>query len=160
SSVLPVPGGPTRSTARDAAAKPLEFCRVAQEFDDLLEIEFGFVDTRNVLEGDATMRFGEQLGAAFTEAERLAAGALHLPRQENPHADQRDEWQPRDQQRNEPRHVVRLRARSDLHTFIVEALNQRWIARRVGLEGASVGIGAVNFRTLDEHVAHPALVDV
>ena len=146
--------------ARNAPAEPLEFCRIAQEFDDLLQIELGLVDAGHVLEGDAAMRFGQQLGAALAEAERLAAGALHLARQENPHADQRHERQPRDQQRHEPGHVVGLRTRRDRDALVVEALHQGRVARRIGLEGAAVGEGAVDFRSLDEDVAHATLIDL
>ena len=146
--------------ARNASAEPLEFCRIAQEFDDLLQIQLGFVDAGHVLEGDAAMRLGEQLGARLAEAERLAAGALHLPRQENPHADQRDERQPGDQQRDEPRHVVARRPRGDRDALVIEVLHQRRIARRVGLEGAAVGESAVDFRTLDQDVADAALIDL
>ena len=95
-----------QQAARDAPAEPLEFAGIAQEFDDLLQVELGLVDARHVLEGHAAVRLGQKLGAALAEAERLAAGALHLPRQENPHADQRHERQPRNQQRNEPGHVL------------------------------------------------------
>ena len=91
--------------ARNLAAEPLELAGIAQELDDLLQVLLGLVDAGDVLEGDAAMRLGEQLGARLAEAHRLAAGALHLARQENPHADQRDERQPRDQQRDEPRHA-------------------------------------------------------
>ena len=146
--------------ARDAPAEPLEFARIAQEFDDLLQVLLGLVDAGDVLEGDAAMRLGEKLGAALAEAERLAAGPLHLPGQENPHADQRDERQPRDQQRHEPRHVLGLRPRRDRDALAVEPLDQRRIVRRIGLEGAAVGEGAVDFGTLDQHVAHAALVDL
>ena len=146
--------------ARNAAAEPLELAGIAQELDDLLEILLGLVDAGDVLEGDAAVRLGQQLGAALAEAERLAAGSLHLPRQEYPHADQRDERQPRDQERHEPRHVVLLRPRGDRHALAVEPLDQAGIVRRVGLEAAAVGEGAVNFRSLDHHVAHAALVDL
>ena len=37
------------------AAEPLEFVRVFEEFDDLLKIFLGFIDTRHVLEGHAAM---------------------------------------------------------------------------------------------------------
>ena len=94
-SVLPVPGGPTSSTPRGMlAAEPLELAGIAQEFDDLLQVLLGLVDAGDVLEGDAAMRLGQKLGARLAEAQRLAAGALHLARQEYPHADQRDERQP------------------------------------------------------------------
>ena len=83
--------------ARDPAAEPLEFGRIAQEFDDLLQIELGLVDAGHVFEGDAAMRLGEKFGARLAKTQRLAAGALHLARQENPDADQRHERQPGDQ---------------------------------------------------------------
>ena len=74
--------------ARNAPAQPLELAWVAQEFDDFLQILLGFVDAGDVFKGDAAVRLGEQLGARLAEAERLAARSLHLPRQEDPHADQ------------------------------------------------------------------------
>ena len=81
-SVLPVPGGPTRSTPR--GIRPPSrwiFSGIAQEFDDLLQILLGFIDAGNVLEGDAAMRLGQHLGARLAKAHRLAGAALHLPRQ-------------------------------------------------------------------------------
>jgi hypothetical protein len=125
-----------------------------------MQIELGLVDAGHVLEGDAAMRLGQKLGAALAEAERLAAGALHLARQENPHADQRDKRQPGDQQRHEPGHVLGLRSRRDRNALIVKPLHQRRVARRIGLEGAAVGKGAVDFRPLDQNIANPALIDL
>ena len=49
--------------ARNASAEPLEFCRVAQELDDLLQVLLGLVDARHVLKGDPAMRLGQKLGA-------------------------------------------------------------------------------------------------
>src|SRR5262249_15393886 len=83
-------------------AEPLEFRGIAQEFDNFLQIELGFVDAGDVLECDAAVRLGQKLGSTLAKAERLAAGALHLPRQEDPNADQGDKRQPRNQQRNQP----------------------------------------------------------
>ena len=144
--------------ARNLAAEPLEFSGVAQELDDLLQVLLGFVDARDVLEGDAAVRLGQKLCPRLAEAERLAAGALHLPGQENPHADQRDERQPRQQQRHEPRHVVLLGARGDRDALAVEALDQGRIRRGIGLEAAAVGEVAVDFRALDQDVANAALL--
>src|SRR6187402_594687 len=93
--VLPVPGGPTRSTPRGLR---------------------------------------QHLGARLAKAHRLASAALHLPRQEDPHADQRDEGQPGDQQRDEPRHVIAGGLRGDRDLAVIEALHQGRIVRRVGLE--------------------------
>ena len=52
-----------------------------------------------------------------------------------------------------------LRARRDGNALTVEALDQGWVSGGVGLEAAPVREGAVNFRTLDQDVAHAALVD-
>ena len=146
--------------ARNASAEPLELAGIAQELDDLLQVLLGLVDAGDVLEGDAAVRLGQKLGARLAEAERLAARPLHLPRQEDPHADQRDERQPRHQQRHEPRHVVLLRPRGDLHALAVEPLHQARIVRRIGVEAAAVGEGAVDLRPLDDDVAHAALIDL
>ena len=59
--------------ARNASAQALEFSRIAQEFDDLLQIRLGLIDAGDVLEGDAAMRLRQQFGARLAEAERLAA---------------------------------------------------------------------------------------
>ena len=146
--------------ARNAAAEALEFAGIAQEFDDLLQVLLGLVDAGDVLESDAAMRFGQHLRARLAKAHRLAGAALHLPRQEYPDADQRDEGQPGDQQRDEPRHVVAGRLRGDLDLAVIEALHQRRVVRRIGLEARTVGEGAVNVRPLDHHVAHMAAVNL
>ena len=146
--------------ARDLAAEALELSGIAQEVDDLLQILLGLVHARDVLEGDAAMGLGQQLCARLAEAERLAAGALHLPRQEYPDADQRDERQIRQQERHEPRHVALLGAGGDRDALAVEALDQRRIVGGVGLEAAAVGEGAVDLRPLDQDVAHAAVLDL
>ena len=147
-------------TARNASAQPLEFSGIAQEFDDLLQILLGFVDAGDIVKGDAAMRFGQHLGARLAKAHRLAGAALHLAREENPHADQRDERQPRDEQRHEPGHIVALLTRGDGDALAIEALDQGRVVRRIGVEGAPVGEGAVDFGALDQDVADAALVDL
>ena len=146
--------------ARNPSAEPLVFSGVAQELDDLLQILFGLVDAGDVLEGDAAMRLGQHFGARFAKAHRLAGAALHLARQEHPHADQRDERQPGDQQRHEPRHIVAGRLRGDRDLAVIEPRHQRRIVRRIGLEARAVGEGAVNLRPLDHHVADVVGVDL
>lgn len=69
----------------------------SQELDDLLQVLLGLIDARDVLEGDAAVGLRQHLGARLAETHRLAGTALHLARQKNPHADERDERQPRDQ---------------------------------------------------------------
>ena len=76
----------------NAAAQALEFLRVAQEVDDFLQIVLGLVDAGDVFKGDAALALGQQLGARFAEAHRLAAARLHLAHEEHPHADQTAAW--------------------------------------------------------------------
>ena len=75
--------GAGRPDHQDAAWNPpaelLELLRVTQEFDNLLQVFLRFVDARHVLEGDAALRLGQELGLRFAEAHRLAGAALHLP---------------------------------------------------------------------------------
>ena len=80
--------------AWNTSAEALELARVAQKLDDLLQILLGFIDTRDVLKRHTAMSLGQHLRARLAKAHRLAGAALHLTRQEYPHADQRDERQP------------------------------------------------------------------
>lgn len=70
-----------------ATAQPPVHVRPAGEFPrrrSLLlratigEILLGLIDARDILECDPAMRLGQKLCARLPEAERLAAGALHL----------------------------------------------------------------------------------
>ena len=82
-------------TARNAAAQALELAGIAQELDYFLKVLLGFVDAGNVLERHLAMRFGEKLRARLAEAHRAATAAtLHLPNEEEPDADDDDEWKP------------------------------------------------------------------
>ncbi|OIQ67461.1 hypothetical protein GALL_509590 [mine drainage metagenome] len=81
-------------TARNPPAEPLVLSGIAQEFDDFLQILLGLVDAGDVLKRHAAVRLGQHLGARLAEPHRLAGTALHLPRQEDPHPDQRDERKP------------------------------------------------------------------
>ena len=80
--------------ARNPSAQPLIFSGIAQELDDLLQVLLGLVDAGDVVERHPAMRLGQHLGARLAESHCLAGAALHLPRQENPYPDQRDERQP------------------------------------------------------------------
>ena len=106
------------------------------------------------------MGFREHLGPRLAKTHRLAGAALHLPRQEDPHPDQRDERQPGNQQRHEPRHVVAGRFRGNRDLAVIQARDQGRIVRRIGLEAGAVGEGAVDFGSLDDDVANVVLVDL
>ena len=75
----------------NAAAQLLEFLRLAQELDDLLQFFLGLFHAGHVLERDLLLLRGMQPRAALAEAQRLVAAALHLPHHENPEGHQHDE---------------------------------------------------------------------
>ena len=99
-SVLPVPGGPTRSTPRGMRApERVELLRVLQELDDLLELRLGLVDAGHVGERDDGLVAEEHAGPALAEAHRLVVGPLGLPHhEEDEAADQEDRQQRADQE--------------------------------------------------------------
>ena len=84
--VLPVPGGPTSSTPRGIlAAEPLELLRIAEKFDDLLQILLGFIDTRDILERHTAVRVSvSSFALDFPNPMARPDGALHLPHEEDP----------------------------------------------------------------------------
>ena len=60
---------------RDAPAELLEFLRLAQEVDDLLQFFLGFLDAGDVFERHFFLLRGVQTGAALAEAEGFVAAA-------------------------------------------------------------------------------------
>src|SRR3546814_2998861 len=90
-----------QTALRDLAAEALELLRVAQELDDLLQLLLGLVYAGDVVEGYATDLLGQQARLRLAEAPGLAAAALHLAHEEDPHADQQQHGQPGDQQTGE-----------------------------------------------------------
>ena len=145
---------------RDAAAKPLELRRIAQEVNDLGEIVFRFINARDVVEHHAAMTLGQQLRLGLAEAHGLAATALHLAHEENPYRDEQQHREPGDENAEQRRHVVFVRLRGDRHALVVEAIDQRWVLRRVCGELAPVRIGPGNLVALNGDLAHIAGIDI
>src|SRR5690606_815277 len=99
-----------QNAPRNLAAKTLELLRIAQEFDDFLKILLGFVHTGNILESNAAMRFRQKLGLRLTEAHRTARTTLHLAHEENPHAEDQDHRQPRQEKADQRARTTDARA--------------------------------------------------
>ena len=160
-SVLPVPGrADQQRAARDAAAKPLEFLRIAQELDDLLQVGLGLVDAGHVLERDAAVPLGQQLGLRLAEAHGAAAARLHLAHEEDPHADQQQHREPVDQHAQDRGHVLLGRPGRDLHALLVQPLDEVGVLGRDGGEGAAlVAVDAGNAVLGDGHFRHVAGFD-
>ena len=148
-----------QDTARNTTAQTLEFLRIAQEFDDFFEIFLGFIDASHILECDAAMRLGQQLGLGFAKAHRLAVGSLHLLGQEKPCGDKQHQRQPVDQQSHKPRHAIGQRLGREIHTLLAQAADKGRIIGGIGLEGAAIRQNAVNVRTRNHHGGHAAGID-
>src|SRR5579862_7747673 len=80
-------------TFGNATAQFLELLRLAQEFDDLLELFLGFLNSSDVLERNFLLLRRVQAGATLAKAQGLVAAALHLAHHEDPESDNQGEGQ-------------------------------------------------------------------
>src|SRR5207253_9882356 len=103
---------------RNASAELLELSRLAQEFDDLLQLFLGLFHTGDILECDLLLLRGMESRPALTEAQRLVTAALHLSHHEDPERQQQDERRCIDQERNPARAACFLDI--DLDAFLLE----------------------------------------
>ena len=149
-----------QNAARDAPAELLEFLRIAQELDDLLQILLGLVDAGHVLESDATLRLGEEFSFRLAETHGLAGPALHLPGHVDPQAEEQEDGQDARNDRQEPIGAVGRRLGGDHHVLLEQRLDQRGVVRRVGLERAAVLHVAVDLRPRDRNIANVARLGV
>src|SRR3546814_2129791 len=97
----------------------------------------------------STDLLGQQARLRLAEAHGLAAAALHLAHEEDPHADQQQHGQPGDQQAGEEG-VVLDRLHGEVHAAIAQGRHQavEVIGRARG-EGAPIGVDAGDIDTLD-----------
>ena len=105
--VLPVPGGPTSNKPR-GMRPPSRWNLPGSRRNSTISCKSSLASSTPATSSKVTRPCAsvKSLARRLAEAERFAAGALHLAREENPNADQRDKWQPRDQERNEPGHIL------------------------------------------------------
>ncbi len=108
---------------RDLAAEPLEFLRILQELDDLLQLALGLVDARDVVEGHAPLLLGQHPGARLAKPHGAAAARLHLTHEEHPHADQQQHREP-GQQDVEQRVVAVLGLGDDADALVRQAIDE------------------------------------
>ena len=124
--------------ARNAAAEALEFLRIAQELDDLLQVLLGLVDAGHVVEGDAAMRLGQKLRLGLADGHQTAAALLahRLAGQPDDDADHQRERQERQQQAAEQ---ARLRRRLgfDHDTLLLQLSDEASALRNVGRDSAA-----------------------
>ena len=149
-----------QAAARNAAAEPLELLRVAQELDDLLQVDLGLVDAGDVLERDAAVALGQQLGLRLAEAHGAAGAGLHLAHEEHPDADQQQHREPVDEHGQERGDLVLGRPRAERDVVLAQPLDEAGVAGRVGGErGAVVLERAGDAVALDHGILDRAVLD-
>ena len=82
---------------RSPPPEALEFHRILEELDDLLELLLGFVRPGDVAERRLALVLHQQLGPALPEREQAPRTALHLPQDEDPESDEEQPWEKADQ---------------------------------------------------------------
>ena len=133
----------------DLAAETLELLRVLEELDDLLQLGLGLVDAGHVLEGDAALLLGEQLGARLAEAHGAAAAGLHLAHDEEPGADDQQQRRVVQQVAQQRIDVAVLRLGDHFDALAGQTGDEVGILRRVGLEAGAIGEDAGHVMVLD-----------
>jgi hypothetical protein len=147
-----------QTALRNLAAEALEFLRVLQELDDLLQLLLGLIDAGDVLERHAAGLLRQQARPRLAEAHGLAATRLHLAHEKDPYADQQQHREPVDEGVEDG--VVAVR-RDDVDLDVVrrQTLDQ---GRIVGRLGGRVLVRAVlpgDGIAVDGDFAHVAGVD-
>ena len=143
SSVLPVPGRTDHEHAlRDLAAKFLELAGIFQEVDDFDHFLLGFLDARDIGEGNIYLVLAQEARTALAEGHRApsAGGALHLAHEVGPEANENQYRERGDQQLQEHRLLLR-RLAAEFHALGLQQADQGGIAglRVVGDEGVAGG---------------------
>ncbi len=134
--------------------------RIAQEFDNFLEVFLGLVDAGDVLKGKPPVRLGQEFRLGLAKSHGFAASALHLPGKKDPDTEDGNQRQPIDEKRHQPIGVFRRRLGRDRHVFLIKALDQRRVVWRVGRKGAIVGEMTADLVARDRDLADMALVDL
>ena len=113
-------------------AQLLEFLRLPQELDDLLQFFLGLFHARHVLERDLLLLRRVQPRATLPETQGLVAAALHLPHHEDPEGEQQNERGEVQKERYPPARIARLGF--DRDTVLFQALDRGRVVR--GKRGA------------------------
>ncbi len=153
-------GADEEAALGDLAAETLEFLRVLEELDDLLQLLLGLVDAGHVIEGHPPLFLGEKPRPRLAEAHGAAAARLHLAHEEDPDADQEQHREPGEEVVEDGVDVAVLGPRHHVHALVGEALDEARIVRGVGLEAPPIRELPGDGMALDHHVADMARVHV
>ena len=107
-------GRPAGSPSEILPPRRWNFLRILQELDDFLQLRLRLVDAGNVVEGHPPVRSVSSFWPwTCRSPSPLAAAALHLAHEEDPHADQQQHREPAEQDREQRRHAAVVRLRRD-----------------------------------------------
>ena len=141
------------------SAQAGEFLGVLEKGDDFFEFLLGLFHAGHVVERDFLLVLVEHSGAALAEGHRLAAAHLHLPHEEDPHADQQQHRKPLDQDGDVPR-VALVGARRDSHAVFAQRAHQiRVVVGRERLEAFVVAEFPADDLALNEDLGDLAVID-
>ena len=151
-------GADHEDAARHFAAELGEFLRRPQEVDDFLDFFLGFFAAGDVIELDGHLVFGEHFGLAFAKTVAACAGILLATHEDDPHDDQQQHGEPRD----EDVHEQGALGRGDGLDFNVGGEQVVDDVRVVGVEGLeALPVGGVQEDVLpvDFHAVDLAVLD-
>ncbi len=142
--------------SRDLATQFLEFARVAQVVDQLLDLFLGFIATGDVGEGGLDLIFTHKASLALAKRHgTFATAALHLTHKEDPDTDQQQHREPGDEDGGQQRRLFRLLAH-DFYVMVEHVVEQLGIRRRNdGGETFTSPFDAVN-----DLAVHPNFTDL
>ena len=108
---------------RDARPELIEFLRMLQELDNLLELLLRLIGTSHIGKIHLHLIRTAHAGPALAERHHAAAAALCLLHDEEPHANQKQHRQQRREHRRPPRRLRRV-LRFDIHILRLQLLHQ------------------------------------
>src|SRR5579871_2556046 len=152
SSVLPVPGEPTSSTPLGILPPSRwNFCG---------SFRYSTISSSSCLASSMPATSSKVMRPTFAKAHRAAAAALHLAHEKDPHADQQQHREPRDQHAEQRGHIVVNRGGGDSDPLVDQPADKAGIVGRIGREGAAVGEVAADRVALDRDVGDLSAIDV
>src|SRR5712691_9508686 len=145
---------------RDAAAELLELGGIAQEIDQLGNFILGLFAAGDIGEGDAVVGLIDHPRAGFSERERAApSAALHLAHEKNPHADEKQHREPRDEDIHEERRLF-LAFRLDFDPVLEQVGDEPDVPGRVAVDGLPVGGLGLEVAPFDHHLGDATGLDL
>src|SRR6266581_1557240 len=133
---------------------------IAQEIDQLGVLLLGLFATGDVGKGDAVVGLVDHSRPGFSERKRSApSAALHLAHEENPHADEEQHREPRDEDVHEERRLF-LAFRLDLDAVLEQVRDEPDIAGRIAVDRFSVGGLRLEVAPFDHHLGDAPGLDL